>query len=223
MNSPTTPPRHGRLPIVALLVVAVLAGTALLLWQRQAAQSGSGAPSAQTPIFHTTLLYPNPRPAPEFELDLAQGEKLRLADLSGKWTLLFIGFTHCPDVCPTTLSTLGQVLKQLGPDAAVQVLFVSVDPERDTPERVAEYAGFFDPRIIAATADHARLEPFTRSLGLVYVATEGDGENYNVDHSAAVSIISPAGLRYALIKPPHEAKHIIDDLRAVIALDEKRG
>ncbi|MBD8527980.1 SCO family protein [Pseudomarimonas arenosa] len=217
MNSPTPSPGHGRLPIVAVLLVAVLAGLGLVIWQRTV-DTSSVRPSTSAMALHTTLLYPEPRPVPDFQLDRADGSPLTQADLNGKWTLLFIGFTHCPDVCPTTLSTLAAALKQLDAEAStsVQILFVSVDPERDSPQRAGEYAAFFDPRIIAASADHARLEPFTRSLGLVYAKAD-DSENYGVDHSASISIISPDGRRFGLIRPPHEARKVAEDVRAVVA------
>ena len=214
MNATNPPPRHGRLPTVAVLLVALAAGTGLALWQHGVTPSTT---ATQPPNeLHTTLLYPNPRPIPVFELDRSDGSTLGLDQLRGRWTLLFIGFTHCPDICPTTLSTLASATKRLSSNTPVQVLFVSVDPERDSPQRTGEYAAFFDQSIVAATADHARLEPFTRNLGLVYSVAERKADNYNVDHSASISLISPAAQLVGLIRPPHNAKHIAEDVQAVI-------
>ena len=220
MNSSNPPPRHGRLPTVAVLLVALATGTGLALWQHGSSPAPAPATSAPPSELHTTLLYPNPRPIPAFELDRSDGSKFGLDQLRGRWTLLFIGFTHCPDVCPTTLSTLASASKRLTSTTPVQILFVSVDPERDSPQRTGEYAAFFDPNIIAATADHDRLEPFTRNLGLVYSVAERNGDNYNVDHSASISLINPKAQLVGLIRPPHGAKNLAEDVNAVINSQE---
>ncbi len=123
------------------------------------------------------------------------------------WSLLFLGYTYCPDICPTTMAALGRIypeLKKIGTDSPIQVVFVSVDPQRDTPERLASYVEYFNPEFVALTGEHAQLFPFVRSLGLMYAIAEStDNPNYLVDHSASVVVIDPQGRAVGRFKPKY--------------------
>lgn len=168
--------------------------------------------------------YAVPRAIPDFLLVGQDGEKLDRSSLLGHWTLVYFGYTFCPDVCPTTLQTLGGVQRQLEEREAgdnVQVLFVSVDPKRDTPERLAQYAPFFGPRVRGATGDSANLSRLTEALGVVY-AQVGDGgdPNYLVDHSSAVLLIDPEAHLYAVMTAPHSVDQLLTDF---LALREHHG
>jgi len=174
-----------------ILLVAVGAGAGLLTAQR----FWLDAPAAR-PALAAVTLYPSPRALPGFTLQAADGRTLGPAQLGGRWTLVFIGFTSCPDICPTTLTQLARAQRQwqvLPENIRPQVLFVSVDPERDSPERLAQYAHAFHPDTLAASADLPMLEAFTRSLSLVFakVAVGQEADQYSIDHSAAIAVLDP--------------------------------
>lgn len=167
------------------------------------------------------LLWPDPPVLGAFALQDAQGGELNESRLRGKWTLLFFGFTHCPDVCPTTLNTLksvGQALHDLPDfDQAPQVLFVSVDPERDTPAALQAYVSYFDPTFLAATAAPAQLNSLTRQLGILHakVPTQ-DPPMYSVDHTASVLLIDPDLRLLGVFSPPHVTQDLADGIRGIV-------
>jgi len=173
-----------------ILLVALSAGLGLLAAQRLWQPSGPQAPALQV-----VTLYPQPRALPDFTLQVSNGRTLGRDELAGHWTLVFIGFTSCPDVCPLTLAELAGAQRQwqaLPETIRPRVLFVSVDPERDTPERLGQYAHAFHPDTIAATTDLPALEAFTRSLSLVFAKVSvGRGGDYTIDHSAAIAVLDP--------------------------------
>lgn len=140
--------------------------------------------------------------------------------LQGHWSFMFFGFTNCPDVCPTTLAMLAQVEKQLAdlPKAQQpQVVFVSVDPERDTPEKIASYVKFFSPEFTGITATPSEIAAFTTAMGVPVAINKTPDGSYTVDHSGAVFVIDPQGEWSALFSPPHQAKLIAADYRTLIA------
>ncbi|WP_299797773.1 SCO family protein [uncultured Shewanella sp.] len=146
------------------------------------------------------FIYPTPKALPSFALTKQDGSLFTNADLKGRWSLFFIGYTSCPDVCPTTMAKLSAAYPELRKSADIQIIFLSVDPQRDNREKLLNYMNFFNPEFIALTGDHKQLFPLTRSLGFVY-AMVGEGENYQVDHSASMALISPEGENIAIIKP----------------------
>ena len=205
----------------ATILVAALAA-ALGLW---ASQHQFGEPAATPwPQTQAVRLFDPPRELPAFTLRQSDGTPLVPGELKGHWTLVFLGFTHCPDICPTTLATMAQAQKQWAsiPDTTrPRVLFVSVDPERDTPDRIGEYAHGFHRDTLAATADVPSLENFARSLSMVFAKVPPeDGEPadvYSVDHSAALAVLDPQGRMSGLVQPPFDAKAIAADMAALTA------
>ena len=154
-----------------------------------------------------------------FELTDHNGQRRTLEDFRGKAVTLFFGFTQCPDVCPTSLSTMSEVMRKLGSDAdRVQVLFITVDPERDTQELLAEYVPVFDERFLGLYGDAEETAAVADEFR-IYYAKSGDteGKHYNVDHSAGTYILDPEGrLRlYARYGEPAEA--IAEDLEVLLA------
>jgi protein SCO1 len=123
------------------------------------------------------------------------GKPVTLADYRGKAVVVFFGYTQCPDVCPTTLATLAEAMKQLGPDAdRVQVLFVTVDPERDTRELLANYVPAFDKRFVGLSGDAAATERVAKEFKVIYQKQPGTTPgSYTMDHSAGVFILDPQG------------------------------
>jgi protein SCO1 len=207
-----------------LIVVAALAA-GLGLWAAQRYFAGApaspaavavAAPAVAPDALRTVRLFPRPRAVPPFALRQSDGTALDGDELRGRWTLVFLGFTHCPDVCPTTLADLGAAQKAWGdlPDAIrPRVLFVSVDPARDTPAKAGEYAAFFHPATLAATAPEPALQEFAAGLGLVYMAVESPAGDITFDHSTGVVLLDPQGRQAGLIRPPLVAADIAADLR----------
>ncbi|WP_165399012.1 SCO family protein [Shewanella maritima] len=170
--------------------------------------------SKQTiPNLSTSYIFDNPRGLAPFALRDQYGNKFDNQDLQDKWSLFFIGFTSCPDICPTTLNKLSAAypqLQQIAPN--LQVVFVSADPKRDTQAKMLDYINFFNKDFKAVTADHAQLFPFSRDLGFTY-AMVGDDANYQVDHSASYVLVSPKGEKFAVFKTqqqPGKAPQIIN-------------
>ena len=150
------------------------------------------------------------------ELTDHTGKPRRLEDFRGKAVVLFFGFTHCPDVCPTTLADIAQAVKSLGPDAErVQVLMVSVDPERDTPEALAKYVTAFDPRFLGLRGD---LPATKRAAGefKIYFEKRKSGDSYTVDHSGQSYVIDPQGRLRLLVRHDRIAQDLAADLRALL-------
>jgi len=154
----------------------------------------------------------------DFALVDFDGRPRTLADYRGKAVVLFFGYTQCPDVCPTTLSTLAEAMKQLGPDAdRVQALFVTVDPERDTAELLKEYVPAFDARFVGLRGDAAQIEAVAKEFRIIFQKVPGrTPETYTVDHSAGIFVFDPAG-RLRVYEghgqPPDVLAH---DLRALL-------
>lgn len=207
---------------VTLILVAALAA-GLGLW---AAQRWLGHRAADMPALQAVRLFDQPRGLPPFSLRQSDGTPLVPGELKGHWTLVFLGFTHCPDVCPTTLAELAQAQRtwQALPEATrPRVLFVSVDPDRDTPDRTGEYAHGFHRDTLAATADAATLEAFARSLSMVFMKVPAPvgapADQYSVDHSASIAVLDPQARMAGVIVPPLQPKAIADDL-SILSADE---
>lgn len=147
------------------------------------------------------------------------GTPRTLADFRGKVVTLFFGYTQCPDVCPTNLATMAEAMRQLGPDAArVQVLFVTVDPERDTQELLARYVPVFDPHFLGLRGDAAQTAAVAREFRVFYQKSgDTSGPNYTVDHSTGTYVFDPAGRARLYVKHGETAENIVADLRTLLA------
>ncbi len=203
-----------------ILLLALAAGLGLLAAQKF---FGPAQPASAWPATRTVKLFPQPRALPEFSLRQSDGTQLADGELKGHWTLVFLGFTYCPDVCPTTLAELARAQNQWRamPDSIrPRVLFVSVDPERDTPARIGEYAHAFHADTLAATADVPTLENFAKSLGFVFMKVPGKGfdenpNDYSMDHSSGIAVLDPQGRMAGLIRPPLQPEAIAADMQAL--------
>jgi protein SCO1/2 len=150
------------------------------------------------------------------ELTDHTGRPRHLEDFRGKAVVLFFGFIHCPDVCPTTLADTAQALKALGGDAErIQVLMATVDPERDTPEALAKYVTAFDPRFLGLRGDLAATQRAAKEFK-VYFEKRKSGDGYSVDHSGQSYVIDPQGRLRLLVRPDRISADLADDLRAVL-------
>lgn len=173
---------------------------------------------ANTPRLKAGVFEPA-QAAPEFALKGSDGAALNLARFKGKLVLLMFGFTNCPEVCPTTLATLAQARKQLGADAAdVQVVYVTVDPERDDVNRIRQYLAAFDPTFVGGTETPARLAEMRKRYGVVAEKIPKPQANaYGMNHSTSVYVIDRAGKLRAMMPYGHEAKDFVHDLKLLLA------
>ena len=179
------------------------------------------------------LYYKEPRPLSAFSLTDELGLPFNNAQLLNKWSLLFFGYTSCPDVCPTTLQNLNFMYEDITAIAKnSQIVLVSVDPKRDTREKLNAYIGYFNADFKALHAEHDVLFPFARNLGLMYAITTKDDnsisedENYWVDHSASLVLINPRGKITAIFRPEQTVgeiptinnKRLLSDYTKIVAL-----
>jgi protein SCO1 len=177
-------------------------------------------PKPKPPVTQAATLLPELRPLPSFDLLDQQGAHYDNQRLLGHWTLLSFGYTHCPDICPTTLDTLAQMKQQLqqnGMQAPLEIGFVTVDPQRDTPRRLADYVAYFDADFLGITGTAAGIGELTTPLGILSrkVVTEGSAMDYVMDHSASLVLLDPQGRYYALFSPPHDATIMAQDILAI--------
>jgi protein SCO1/2 len=152
-------------------------------------------------------------------LDLTDhtGKPRHLEDFRGKAVVVFFGFTHCPDVCPTTLAEMSQAVKQLGPDGdRVQVLLVTVDPERDTKDALAKYVTAFDPRFLGMYGDLEATRRVAKDFK-VYFEKRKTGSSYSIDHSAQSYVIDPQGRLRLFVRHDRIAADLADDLRTLLS------
>jgi protein SCO1 len=215
-----TPKPASRLNLTALILIAALAA-AVGLWL---GNRYFGAPAQ--PRLATALLYPEPRPLPEFTLAQANGQPLTLADWRGHWSIVYFGYASCPDVCPTTLQTFKAVWSDLGRRGIrdkVRIDFVSVDPERDSPDILGRYVAFFSPDFVAATGSDEQLTRITRALGLIYSRTKNADGAIEVDHSGSAVIIDPLGRLRGIFRPPFAAQETADDIATLVAWPDGKG
>ena len=198
----------GRLPLIltVLAVVAIVAAAALIWQYMEQARAPRGS-----------VL--EPRPAPDFSLIDHTGETYRLSADQGKVRVIFFGYTNCPDVCPTTLVTYRQVRQLLG-DAARQVrfLFITVDPERDDPARMAEYVARFHPDIVGLTGERPALERVWADYGVYVNALPADPQRgtYEVEHSALSFVIDADGMMRIVHSYGTPAEDMAHDIRLLL-------
>jgi len=217
------------------LFVICLLGTAYLLWILL-------RDNFFPPELHLQALQrlPEPRPLIDVELEHADLGKGNLSALEGRWGLLYFGYRSCPDVCPLELHKLGQLLARFETEGKPlpYVLFVSVDPERDTPEALKAYAGYFHPGILGVTGRNRDLAQLANFFGAAYSRTvqiqgktylveagadmpAGSGAHYEVNHSSRVFVIDPAGRYIGSFAPPHDPEQWYGDMVAVMDYYQK--
>jgi protein SCO1/2 len=194
-----------RIAFGAGIALLVLAGGAWLLL-RGPPKAAPAEPFIE--VHRDAYVLAEPEALPAFRLTGHDGKPFDNAALRGRWTLLFFGFAHCPDVCPTTLAVFAEAFPGLGRD--VRFVLVSVDPERDTPEVLRKYVTAFHPAFLGTAGDVSAL---AESLGVVYAKVPGPAPGgYSVDHSSSVLLIDPQGRFYGVLAAPHVAANIVQAL-----------
>ncbi len=198
-----------RKPLFLVIAIAgVLAGAGFGMLNKNAARTVQNA-----------TVFQLPRDLPALQLLDHDGQALTRAHFSGNWSVLFFGFTHCPDVCPMTLSVVAnayQQIEQAAPDKLPKVYMVSVDPDRDDIETLATYVPFFHPSFTGVTGTPENIADFTGKLGVAYSRTPTDDGDYNIDHTSALFFINPAGQLAAVSTSPHLPDILANDYLAII-------
>lgn len=160
------------------------------------------------------LLWPDPKQLIKFDTIDHNGVPFGLDRLQGKWSLLFFGYTHCPDVCPLTMTVLSSLQDRL--PAGIQTVFITIDPVRDTTARLAEYIGYFDSRFIALGGSIEQVNSLTAQIGIVWShgAPETDG-SYPVSHTGSVFLLDPAARLVGIFSAPHQADTLLSGVSAI--------
>lgn len=168
------------------------------------------------PVLHGTVIEP-PKPMPDFALRSAHGP-VSLSDFRGKMVVLYFGYTSCPDVCPTTLANLRQALNNLDKKAnEVQVIFVAVDWQKDTPERVASYLSAFHPDFVGLSGTQEQIDAVTKDFGIFYQINPPDENGYyTVDHTATALVLNQEGSLMLTWPYGLSAEEMLEDLRALL-------
>ena len=197
---------HLRLIFITLLILGSIAAGAFLGWWT----SHNEETATSAPPGIEGLLWPSPRTLTPFTVTDHLGKPFGFEQMSGKWSFLFFGYTHCPDACPITLTVLRDFYAALVKDHAagdVQIIFVTVDPARDTPEKMANYVHYFNDKFIGLTGTEEQIATLTQQLGVLSSMADTN-ENYAVDHTASVFLISPAGKWVGIFSPPQQSEEI---------------
>lgn len=209
-------PNRLKLPIAVGIVA--LAALALGVWF--AARLLPTLTESVAPELESATYLAGGKSVVDFQLIDHHGEAFDNDRLTDRWTFMFFGFTYCPDICPMSLTVLSEVERRIAQthgDVPLQSVFVSVDPERDTPERLSDYVGFFSPNILGVTGADRQLERFTRDLGILYIRHEADANgNYMVDHSSSVLLFDPDGNLAALFRAPHQPAPMERDFTRIL-------
>lgn len=201
-------PRSGLISFAAVAALAIVVAVVI------SARGFDSEPQYATPL-------PEPLPLPEFSLTDQYGEPFTRDSLRGHTTLMFFGFTHCPDICPATLQQLALARKQLAqktPGTALpEIILISVDPDRDTPAKLAEYSAHFGDGVAAATGSLDAIRVLTSPLGIFFEKQPGGEGDYSVSHSTAVLFIGEDAALEALFSAPHQAESFVHDIPRLMA------
>ena len=167
------------------------------------------------------ILLPQSRSVPALEMTDQNGQPVTMDQLKGKWSLLFFGYTFCPDVCPTTLAQLRQVKSELPKEAAerLQMVLVSVDPNRDTPTQLKQYLGYFDTEFRGVTGSLETTQKLANALSIPFIPADTSKPNYTVDHSGNLALLGPDGKQRGFIRAPFNNQKLIVQLPGLVKRD----
>nr|WP_298136523.1 SCO family protein [uncultured Pseudomonas sp.] len=184
------------------ILVAIVALVLGLTVNKVLSSKGQGDPTLL--LDAGIVLLPQSRTLPELSFINQNGQTVNVDELKGKWSLLFFGYTFCPDICPATLAQLRQLQGQLPQEARdnLQVILVSVDPNRDTPAQLKTYLDYFDAGFVGLTGDEASLSKLANAVSIPFIPADTSKENYTVDHSGNLVIIGPDGTQRGFIRAP---------------------
>lgn len=180
--------------------------------------SGKGQGDQTALIDAGVILLPQSREVPSLKLTDQDGQPVSLDAFKDKWTLLFFGYTFCPDICPTTLAQLRQIKSELPKDAVdkLRVVLVSVDPNRDTPQQLKTYLGYFDKQFVGLTAPVETIQKLANALSIPFIPADTSKPNYTVDHSGNLALLGPDGTQRGFIRAPLNNQKLVAQLPALV-------
>ncbi|MCJ8170572.1 SCO family protein [Atopomonas sediminilitoris] len=201
---------------VLLAVIAMVLGLTI-----QKVLSGSEKADLPAQLDAGLVMLQEARDLPALTFTSSEGQAQDVSQLLGQWRLVFLGFTFCPDICPTVLAELRQLQHRL-PEAAkarAQVVLVSVDPARDTPAQLKQYLSFFDPSFVGLVSDIGQTQALATVLGIPFIPADTTQPNYTVDHGGNVALIGPDGRLRGFIRTPLKVDRLLEVLPAVLQGD----
>jgi protein SCO1/2 len=229
MTKPSTPPppqkKNNRALTIIIIIIIILALLGIFSHYKQKNVQPNNNPNnpPTQPINNNNnnpnqTQLPQPKSMSSFTLTDDSGQAFSNDNLKGHWTLMFFGFTHCGDVCPLTLTELSKMYtelqKETPSDQLPQVLFVSVDPQRDNTEVLHRYIKSYNPNFIAATGDDPNLNIFTQDLGVFFKKVEKDNGGYGMDHSSQIFVFNPAGNWVGMLSYPFQAQQLVQSFKS---------
>lgn len=196
------------IPIMVILAI-LAAGAGFYVSLKQSKMQTASSPEKYHNI--EGLFWPNPKQIMDFNTLDHNNQEFGLAQMNGKWSLIFFGYTHCPDICPITMSVMDDVYKKMSIQADdVQVIFVSVDPERDSIEKLAQYVSYFNKDFIGLGGATEMVNSLTKQIGVAYyVNNEQQAEGYLVDHTASIFLFDPEARMVGKLSAPHDSSNVI--------------
>ncbi|MCZ4323662.1 SCO family protein [Pseudomonas anguilliseptica] len=191
-----------RTQITVFVLVAIVALVLGLTVNKVLTSKGQGDPTVL--LDAGIVLLPQSRSLPELSLTNQDGQSVAVDQLKDQWSLLFFGYTFCPDICPATLAQLRQLQGQLPPEtlAKLRIVLVTVDPHRDTPEQLKKYLDYFDAGFIGLTGEEATIQKLANGVSIPFIPADTSKENYTVDHSGNLVLIGPDGKQRGFIRAP---------------------
>ncbi|MFG0720141.1 SCO family protein [Pseudomonas sp. GLN_6] len=191
-----------RTQITVFVLVAIVALVLGLTVNKVLTSKGQGDPTVL--LDAGIVLLPQSRNLPELSLTNQDGQTVAVDQLKDQWSLLFFGYTFCPDICPATLAQLRQLQGQLPPEtlAKLRIVLVTVDPHRDTPEQLKKYLEYFDAGFIGLTGEEAIIQKLANGVSIPFIPADTSKENYTVDHSGNLVLIGPDGKQRGFIRAP---------------------
>lgn len=167
------------------------------------------------------ILLPQSRSVPAVQMTDQTGQPVLLDQLKGKWSLLFFGYTYCPDICPTTLAQLRQIKSELPKETVerLNVVLVSVDPNRDTPDQLRQYLGYFDKNFVGLVGSIADTQTLANALSIPFIPADTSKPGYTVDHSGNLAVVGPDGRQRGFIRAPFNNQKLIARLPELVKRD----
>ncbi len=206
-----------RTQITIFVLVAIVALVLGLTVNKVLTAKGQGDPTAL--LDAGIVLLPQSRSLPTLTLTDQDGAEVAVDQLKEQWSLLFFGYTFCPDICPATLAQLRQLQGQLPEEtrARLRLVLVSVDPKRDTPEQLKKYLAYFDAGFVGLTGEEATLQKFANAVSIPYIPADTSKDNYTVDHSGNLVIIGPDGTQRGFIRAPINNAKLAEQLPGLVS------
>lgn len=198
------------------ILVAIVALILGLTVNRVLSGKGSGDQTAL--VDAGIILLPQSRKLPDLMMTNQDGQPVQINEFKDKWTLLFFGYTYCPDICPTTLAQLRQIKSELPKDvlSRLRVVLISVDPARDTPQQLKQYLGYFDKDFVGLTGSVPDIQKLANGVSIPFIPADTSKPGYTVDHSGNLALLGPDGNQRGFIRAPFNTQKLLAQLPGLL-------